>query len=137
MDDINHERSQKQTAAEKLVNALKVSLEETEMRISDLQRDAFAFKRDVVVPTMSVCGGGGSVGSGYGPLGTTTFGSTIPADRVFRYFRSKLLSMDATVDRLRLELNHQRNKVERVDVQLKQKEKAGTSFHYIDFHQVS
>ena len=107
------------------------------MRIVDLQKDAFAFKRDVVVPTMCVSDGVGAGSGNKNHPRATTFGSVNSVDRVVRYFQCKILSMDATVGKLRLELSHQRNKAQRIDVQLKQKEKAGSSFHYIDFHQVS
>jgi len=143
LSDINHEQSQKQTAVENVVHALKVSLEETEMRMSDLRKDAFAFKRDVVMKEtngkpLEEEGSNNKGNSSSRKMATKTSccSGVSNLDRVLRYYHSKLQVLDSTMDRLRLQKAYQRNKVQKMEAQLKQKEKAGNSFHYIDFHQL-
>jgi len=105
-------------AAEKLVDTLKAVLEETETRIAELKKDAYEFKRDVVV-------GGESMRTG-----------RTRAEKVSEYMDEKLRSRDLAVEKLKLKNATLKTSVSRVEAELKAKEETGDVLHYIDFHQL-
>mmetsp|Transcript_15021 Transcript_15021/g.47797 ORF Transcript_15021/g.47797 Transcript_15021/m.47797 type:complete len:331 (-) Transcript_15021:65-1057(-) len=104
--------------SEKLVDTLKAVLEETDIRIADLKKDAYEFKRDIVV-------------------GAENFrtGKTM-AEKVVRYMEEKLKQKDSAIEKLRLKNITLKGLIQKVDAQLKQKEEMGDVLHYIDFHQL-
>ena len=69
---------------EKLVDTLKSVIEETDMRVADLKKDAYEFKRDIVV-------------------GAENFrtGKTM-AEKVIRYMEEKLRQKDSLIEKLKL-----------------------------------
>lgn len=104
--------------SEKLIDTLKAVLEETDIRIADLKKDAYEFKRDIVV-------------------GAENFrtGKTM-AEKVVRYMEDKLKQKDSAIEKLRLKNVTLKGLIQKVDAQLKQKEEMGDVLHYIDFHQL-
>jgi uncharacterized coiled-coil protein SlyX len=48
-EELNNELEKNKKNYEKMIDTLRAVLEETEIRISELKRDAYEFKRDVVV----------------------------------------------------------------------------------------
>lgn len=103
---------------EKMIDTLRAVLEETEIRISELKRDAYEFKRDVVV---------GAENSRTGK---------IMAERVTRYLEEKLKAKDSMIEKLRLKNATLKSQIHKVEKQLSQKEEIGDVLHYIDFHQL-
>lgn len=104
--------------SEKLIDALRATLEETDVRIADLKKDAYEFKRDIVV-------------------GAENFrtGKTM-AEKVVRYMEDKLRQKDSIIEKIRLKNSSLKNQIHKIDAQLKQKEEMGDALHYIDFHQL-
>ena len=70
-------RFQVQIAGEKDLADIATLMEEVDLRIGELKKSTFDFKRDVVV---AEAGGGGDVGKGPG----TTSGSSVDADLVVK-----------------------------------------------------
>lgn len=103
---------------EKMIDTLRAVLEETEIRITELKRDAYEFKRDVVV----------------GAENTRT--GKIMAERVTRYLEEKLKMKDSIIEKLRLKNATLKSQIHKVEKQLSQKEEIGDVLHYIDFHQL-
>jgi hypothetical protein len=103
---------------EKMIDTLRAVLEETEIRIIELKRDAYEFKRDVVV----------------GAENTRT--GKIMAERVTRYLEEKLKMKDSIIEKLRLKNATLKSQIHKVEKQLSQKEEIGDVLHYIDFHQL-
>lgn len=104
--------------SEKMIDTLRAVLEETEIRIGELKRDAYEFKRDVVV---------GAENSRTGK---------IMAERVTRYFDDKFKQIDAVIEKLRLKNSTLKAQISKLESTLAQKEEVGDALHYIDFHQL-
>jgi len=103
---------------EKMIDTLRAVLEETEIRIGELKRDAYEFKRDVVIGAENARTG------------------KIMAERVTKYFEDKLKQVDGVIDKLRLKNSTLKSQITKVEAQLAQKEEVGDVLHYIDFHQL-
>jgi len=117
-EDLQAEIEASRKNSEKLIDTLRAVLEETEIRIGELKRDAYEFKRDVVVGAENARTG------------------KIMAERVTRYFEDKLKQVDAIIEKLRLKNSTLKGQITKVETQLAQKEEIGDVLHYIDFHQL-
>jgi hypothetical protein len=117
-DEIQHESDSSRKNSEKMIDTLRAVLEETEIRIGELKRDAYEFKRDVVVGAENVRNG------------------TIMAERVTRYFEDNLKQVDGVIEKLRLKNSTLKSQIHKIEHQLAQKEEVGDVLHYIDFHQL-
>lgn len=104
--------------SEKMIDTLRAVLEETEIRIGELKRDAYEFKRDVVVGAENARTG------------------KIMSERVTRYFEDKVKQVDAIVEKLRLKNSTLKSQISKLEHQMTQKEEIGDALHYIDFHQL-
>jgi len=104
--------------SEKLIDTLRCVLEETDIRIGELKKDAYEFKRAVVV---------GSVNPRTGK---------ITAEKVIRYMEDKLKQMEGIIGKLRLKNANMKAQMQSMQLQLTKKEEAGDVLHYIDFHQL-
>lgn len=104
--------------SEKMIDTLRAVLEETEIRIGELKRDAYEFKRDVVVGAENPRTG------------------KIIAERVVRYFDDKNKQVDAIIEKLRLKNANLKSQINKLEATLAQKEEVGDVLHYIDFHQL-
>ncbi len=104
--------------SEKMIDTLRAVLEETEIRIGELKREAYEFKRDVVVGAENVRTG------------------KIIAERVIRYFDDKNKQVDAIIEKLRLKNSNLKSQINKLEATLAQKEEVGDVLHYIDFHQL-
>lgn len=104
--------------SEKMIDTLRAVLEETEIRIGELKRDAYEFKRDVVVGAENPRTG------------------KIMAERVLRYFDDKFKQIDAVIEKLRLKNSNLKSAINKLELTLAQKEEIGDVLHYIDFHQL-
>ena len=117
-EDLQAEVERNKKTSEKMIDTLRAVLEETEIRIGELKRDAYEFKRDVVVGAENVRTG------------------KIMAERVARYFEEKLKVKDSLIEKLRLKNATLKGQITKVENQLSQKEEVGDALHYIDFHQL-
>lgn len=117
-EDLQAELEKNKRTSEKMIDTLRAVLEETEIRIGELKRDAYEFKRDVVV---------GAENSRTGK---------IMAERVARYFEEKLKVKDSLIEKLRLKNATLKGQITKMENQLSQKEEVGDALHYIDFHQL-
>ena len=118
LEDLHGELEKNKKNFEKMIDTLRAVLEETEIRISDLKRDAYEFKRDVVV----------------GAENTRT--GKIIAERVCRYLEDKMKQKDSVIEKLRLKNSTLKSAIMKVEKQLNAKEEIGDVLHYIDFHQL-
>jgi chromosome segregation ATPase len=117
-EDLLGEIESNRKNSEKMIDTLRAVLEETEIRIGELKRDAYEFKREVVVGAENARTG------------------KIMAERVTRYFEDKLKQVDAVIEKLRLKNSTLKSQINKIEMQLAQKEEVGDSLHYIDFHQL-
>ena len=104
--------------SEKNIETLKAVLEETDIRIGELKRDTYEFKRNVVVGAENARTG------------------KIMAEKAARYFEDKLKNVDAVIEKLRLKNSTIKSQLTKVEAQLNQKQEVGDALHYIDFHQL-
>ena len=93
-------------------------LEETDVRIAELRKEAYEFKRDVVVGAENPRTG------------------KIMAEKVIRYIEDNLRRKDAIIEKIKLKNATMKGHIKRLQQQLKDKEEMGDVLHYIDFHQL-
>lgn len=105
-------------ASEKLAETLRAVLEETDVRIAEMKKDAYEFKRDIVVGAENM-----------------RTGKTM-AEKMTRHMEEKLRQRDSVIEKLRLKNSTIKTQLQKVEAQLKQKEEMGDVLHYIDFHQL-
>merc|ERR1712196_67748 len=93
-------------------------MEETDVRISEIKKDAYEFKRDIVT-------------------GAENFrtGKTI-AEKAVRYMEEKLRAKGAMAEKLRLKNMTLKSQIQKMEGQLQQKEDMGEVLHVIDFDQL-
>jgi hypothetical protein len=118
LSKINNLLENRKEAANKLLSTIKVMLNEVELRICDIQRDAHNFKREVV--------DGGRCNQNL---------DRYRAEKLIRYFEGKIYDQESALDKLRLLNNTFMNRKRRLESQLNQKE--NVSFHFIEYHEVS
>ena len=117
-EDLHVELDNNAKNNEKMIDTLRAVLEETEIRIGELKRDAYEFKRDVVIGAENARTG------------------KIMAERVAKYFEDKIRQVDGVIEKLRLKNSTLKSQIAKVEAQLAQKEELGDVLHYIDFHQL-
>ena len=118
VEDLKEEIERTKDDSEKLQDRLRAVMEECDMRIAQVQRDIFEFRREIVV-------GGENPRTG-----------TIVAEKVVRYFEEKLRSKDSTIEKLKLKNTALKNQIQKLDKQLGEKEEMGEVLHVIDFDQL-
>lgn len=116
LSQLNNILETRREASNKLITTLKVMLNETELRIGDIQRDTHDFQKDVVD------GGKCTNNPGYN------------AEKFIRYMEGKLYDQESALDKLRLKNSTCTNRKRKLEAQLNREE--DTSFHFIDYHQV-
>jgi hypothetical protein len=118
LDHINSVTEETRKSSEKIIDTLRSVIEETDMRISELRKEAHEFKRDIVV-------------------GAENFrtGATM-AEKVLKYMEDKLRQKDVYVEKMKLKNASTRTAIAKLEGQLKQKEEMGDVLHFIDFHQL-
>jgi len=118
LEQLQRENDETKKSSEKLIDTLRAVLEETDIRIAELKKDAYEFKRDIVVGAENM-----------------RTGKTI-AEKMVRYMEEKLRGRDSVIEKLRLKNATIKSHIQKVEAQLKQKEEMGDVLHYIDFHQL-
>ncbi|CAK9006353.1 unnamed protein product [Durusdinium trenchii] len=93
-------------------------MEETDIRIAEVKRDAYEFRRDIVV----------------GAENPRT-GKTI-AEKVLKYMEDKLTQKDMQINKLLMKNQAYKVAIKKAEAQLKSKAETGDDLQYIDFHQL-
>ena len=93
-------------------------LEETDLRIAELKKEAYEFKRDIVVGAENM-----------------RTGKTM-AEKITRFMEEQLQRRDNVIGKLRLKNSTFKKQLQKAEALLKQKEEVGDILHYIDFHQL-
>ena len=117
-DLINNETESNRKSSEKVIDTLRAVLEETEFRIEDLKREAFEFKRAIVI-------GGENPRTG-----------SISSEKVFKYYEERQKSKDVMLEKLRLKNSSMKVEIQKCESKLRLRDEAGEVLHYIDFHQL-
>eukprot|EP00842_Homolaphlyctis_polyrhiza_P000574 jgi/Hompol1/1517/HPOL_000923-RA len=113
-DEIQHQKEE----WGKIMDNYKAEIEEVEIRVSEIKKAMYEFKRDIVQQAVNQRTG------------------KVIAERIVRYFEDKIRAKDAIIEKVRLKnvtLKVQKNKLH---LQLKQKEEMGEVLHAIDFDQL-
>ena len=118
MEEVRDEIEATKGNSEKLLDSLRASMEETDVRISEIKKDAYEFKRDIVT-------------------GAENFrtGKTV-AEKAVRYMEEKLRAKGAMAEKLRLKNMTLKSQIQKMEGQLQQKEDMGEVLHVIDFDQL-
>lgn len=100
------------------ISLLKAIIEGIKIRINEMRKETYEFKRDIVI-------GGENQRTG-----------TIMAEKVIRYFEEKIKQKAVLVEKIKLKNAAMKNHRGKMDAQVKHKEEQGDSLHSIDFHQL-
>ena len=98
--------------------ALRAQMEETDVRIAEIKKDAYEFKRDIVTGAENFRTG------------------KIVAEKAVRYMEDKLRAKAAVAEKLRLKNATLKQQYPKVEASLQQKEDMGEVLHVIDFDQL-
>jgi hypothetical protein len=109
--------STKKTSEQNL-DILRALTEETDIRTAEVKRDAYEFRRDIVV----------------GAENPRT-GKTM-AEKVLKYMEDKLTQKDMLINKLLMKNQAYKIAIKKADTQLKSKLETGDELQYIDFHQL-
>lgn len=104
--------------SEQNLDILKALMEETDIRTAEVKRDAYEFRRDIVV----------------GAENPRT-GKTM-AEKVLKYMEDKLTQKDMQINKLLMKNQAYKIAIKKAETQLKSKQETGDDLQYIDFHQL-
>lgn len=160
-DHINYDIENERKNSEKMIDTLKAVIEEADMRIHEIKRDAFEFKRDVVMLGNSPAsfrpdsasytmkpGTANSTlrsasASKKGPktddsseANNIILNDKMTQDKLIKYLNDKETQIDTTMEKLKLKNVTLKNQIYKVEQQLEQKEENNDTLQYIDFHQL-
>jgi hypothetical protein len=88
------------------------------IRIDEIRKETYEFKRDIVVG------------------GANNLTGKIMSEKVVRYYENKLKEKTALIEKIKLKNTAMKNHRAQMDAQVKHKEEQGDSLHSIDFHQL-
>eukprot|EP00928_Gymnodinium_smaydae_P063647 TRINITY_DN47167_c0_g1_i1.p2 TRINITY_DN47167_c0_g1~~TRINITY_DN47167_c0_g1_i1.p2 ORF type:complete len:380 (-),score=129.97 TRINITY_DN47167_c0_g1_i1:140-1210(-) len=100
------------------LDILKALMEETEIRTAEVKRDAYEFRRDIVV----------------GAENPRT-GKTM-AEKVLKYMEDKLTQKDMLINKLLMKNQAHKMQIKKAEMQLKSKTESSDDLQFIDFHQL-
>lgn len=118
LDQAQKDAEGKEGELKEAIDIQKAVLSSLGMRIQDLEKEAFEFKRDIVLGAENARTG------------------KIMAEKLTRWMDERLKSKDAVIEKLRLKNSTLRTRIAKLKSQLKQKQEVGGVLHYIDFHQL-
>eukprot|EP01116_Phalansterium_solitarium_P024957 TRINITY_DN931_c1_g1_i1.p1 TRINITY_DN931_c1_g1~~TRINITY_DN931_c1_g1_i1.p1 ORF type:complete len:393 (-),score=164.51 TRINITY_DN931_c1_g1_i1:228-1406(-) len=118
LKDTAAEIDKAKAASEKYMEQLRSLREETEIRISEMKKEAYEFRRDIVS----------------GALNTRT--GKIMAEKVIKYFEDKLRAKDNLVEKLQAKNVALKLQAAKLEAQLQHKEQLGELLLPIDFEQL-
>merc|ERR1719230_847768 len=118
VDALNKDIEQTKRTSEQNLDILKALMEETDIRTAEVKRDAYEFRRDIVV------------GAENPRTGRTM------AERVLKYLEDKLTQKDMLINKLLMKNQAYKIAIRKAEKQLKSKQETGDDLQYIDFHQL-
>merc|ERR1711977_80934 len=118
VDALNKDIEQTKRTSEQNLDILRALMEETDIRTAEVKRDAYEFRRDIVV----------------GAENPRT-GKTM-AERVLKYLEDKLTQKDMLINKLLMKNQAYKIAIRKAEKQLKSKQETGDDLQYIDFHQL-
>jgi len=118
VEALNKDIHQTKLTSDQNLDILKALMEETDIRTAEVKRDAYEFRRDIVV----------------GAENPRT-GKTM-AERVLKYLEDKLTQKDMLINKLLMKNQAYKIAIRKADKQLRSKLETGDDLQYIDFHQL-
>jgi len=118
VDALNKDIEQTKRTSEQNLDILRALMEETDIRTAEVKRDAYEFRRDIVV----------------GAENPRT-GKTM-AEKVLKYLEDKLTQKDMLINKLLMKNQAFKIAIKKAEKQLKSKQETGDDLQYIDFHQL-
>jgi|MDTA01.2.fsa_nt_gb chromosome segregation ATPase len=118
MEEVREEILQTRQSSEQLMDSLRSRMEECDVRIAEIKKDAYEFKRDIVTGAENFRTG------------------KIVAEKAVRYMEEKLRAKAAVAEKLRLKNATLKQQYTKVEASLQQKEDMGEVLHVIDFDQL-
>merc|ERR1719421_356583 len=118
LEALQKDIEQTKNTSEQNLDILRALTEETDIRIAEVKRDAYEFRRDIVV----------------GAENPRT-GKTI-AEKVLKYLEDKLTQKDMLINKLLMKNVAYKTAIRKAETQLRSKQNSGDDLQYIDFHQL-
>jgi len=118
VDALNKDIDQTKKTSDQNLDILRALMEETDIRTAEVKRDAYEFRRDIVV----------------GAENPRT-GKTM-AEKVLKYLEDKLTQKDMLINKLLMKNQAFKIAIKKAEKQLKSKQETGDDLQYIDFHQL-
>merc|ERR1719502_229482 len=118
VEALNQDMEQTKKTSEQNLDILRALTEETDIRTAEVKRDAYEFRRDIVI----------------GAENPRT-GKTI-AEKVLKYMEDKLTQKDMQINKLLMKNQAYKIAIKKAEQQLKSKQETGDDLQYIDFHQL-
>ncbi|XP_035251242.1 coiled-coil domain-containing protein 113 [Anguilla anguilla] len=117
-DTMREELQHLKESSERQLHSHQATMEEAEIRLSEVKKASYEFDRDVAKVIREKKGG------------------MMDAEKVIRYIEDRIKAKDALVEKLRLKNGALRVQKRKLELQLKQKEEVGEARHHVDFQQL-
>merc|ERR1719377_419292 len=118
VEELHKDIDMTKKTSEQNLDILKALMEETDIRIKEVKRDAYEFRRDIVVGAENI-----------------RTGATM-AENVLKYLEDKLTQKDMLINKLLMKNQAYKTAIKKAEKQLKSKQETGDDLQYIDFHQL-
>merc|ERR1719493_510026 len=118
VEALSNDIEQTRKTSDTNLDILRALMEETDIRTAEVKRDAYEFRRDIVV----------------GAENPRT-GKTM-AEKVLKYMEDKLTQKDLLINKLLTKNQAHKIHIKKAEQQLKSKTETGDDLQYIDFHQL-
>mmetsp|Transcript_119808 Transcript_119808/g.207960 ORF Transcript_119808/g.207960 Transcript_119808/m.207960 type:complete len:358 (+) Transcript_119808:112-1185(+) len=118
VESLTQDMDQTKRTSEQNLDILRALTEETDIRTAEVKRDAYEFRRDIVV----------------GAENPRT-GKTM-AEKVLKYMEDKLTQKDMLINKLLMKNQAYKIAIKKAEQQLRSKQETGDELQYIDFHQL-
>lgn len=118
VEALSRDIDQTKKTSEQNLDILRALMEETDIRTAEVKRDAYEFRRDIVV----------------GAENPRT-GKTM-AEKVLKYMEDKLTQKDMLINKLLMKNQAYKIAIKKSENAFKSKEETGDDLQYIDFHQL-
>lgn len=118
VEALTRDIEQTKKTSEQNLDILRALMEETDIRTAEVKRDAYEFRRDIVV------------GAENPRTGRTM------AEKVLKYMEDKLTQKDMLINKLLMKNQAYKIAIKKAEQQLKSKQETGDDLQYIDFHQL-
>jgi len=118
VEALTKDMEQTKKTSEQNLDILRALTEETDIRTAEVKRDAYEFRRDIVVGAEN-----------------PRSGKTM-AEKVLKYMEDKLTQKDMLINKLLMKNRAYKIAIKKADTQLRSKLETGDELQYIDFHQL-